>query len=36
MPLNRCKVPQKRLKEGSIDVLVTAPINKHNIQSEDI
>ena len=24
----------KALKEGSIDVLVTAPINKHNIQSE--
>jgi 4-hydroxythreonine-4-phosphate dehydrogenase len=25
----------KALKEGSIDVLVTAPINKHNIQSND-
>ncbi len=25
----------KALKEGSIQVLVTAPINKHNIQSED-
>ena len=25
----------KALKEGSIDVLVTAPINKHNIQSEE-
>ncbi|MEO8932675.1 MAG: 4-hydroxythreonine-4-phosphate dehydrogenase PdxA [Xanthomarina sp.] len=25
----------KALKEGQIDVLVTAPINKHNIQSED-
>lgn len=25
----------KALKEGSIDVLVTAPINKYNIQSED-
>ena len=24
----------KDLKEGAIDVLVTAPINKHNIQSE--
>ena len=25
----------KALKEGQIDVLVTAPINKYNIQSED-
>ncbi|WP_298417770.1 4-hydroxythreonine-4-phosphate dehydrogenase PdxA [uncultured Kordia sp.] len=25
----------KALKEGTIDVLVTAPINKHNVQSED-
>ncbi|WP_430411048.1 4-hydroxythreonine-4-phosphate dehydrogenase PdxA [Kordia sp.] len=25
----------KALKEGAIDVLVTAPINKHNVQSED-
>ncbi len=25
----------KALKEGTIDVLVTAPINKHNIQSEE-
>ncbi|MFK7750899.1 MAG: 4-hydroxythreonine-4-phosphate dehydrogenase PdxA [Kordia sp.] len=25
----------KALKEGMIDVLVTAPINKHNVQSED-
>jgi len=25
----------KALKEGTIDVLVTAPINKHNIQSDD-
>ncbi len=25
----------KALKEGEIDVLVTAPINKYNIQSED-
>ena len=25
----------KALKEGLIDVLVTAPINKYNIQSED-
>jgi 4-hydroxythreonine-4-phosphate dehydrogenase len=23
------------LKEGFVDVLVTAPINKYNIQSED-
>ena len=25
----------KALKEGTIDVLVTAPINKHNVQSEE-
>lgn len=25
----------KALKEGTIDILVTAPINKHNVQSED-
>ncbi|NNK61558.1 MAG: 4-hydroxythreonine-4-phosphate dehydrogenase PdxA [Flavobacteriaceae bacterium] len=25
----------KALKEGKVDVLLTAPINKHNIQSED-
>ncbi|WP_452597423.1 4-hydroxythreonine-4-phosphate dehydrogenase PdxA [Pontimicrobium sp. MEBiC01747] len=28
------KEATKALKEGNIDVLVTAPINKHNIQSE--
>ena len=28
------KAATKALKEGTIDVLVTAPINKHNIQSE--
>ena len=29
------KAATKALKEGAVDVLVTAPINKHNIQSED-
>ena len=29
------EVATKALKRGDIDVLVTAPINKHNIQSED-
>lgn len=29
------KAAVKALKEGAIDVLVTAPINKNNIQSED-
>ena len=29
------KAATKALKEGQVDVLVTAPINKHNIQSED-
>ena len=28
------QIATKALKEGSIDVLVTAPINKHNIQSK--
>ncbi len=29
------KAATKALKEGAVDVLVTAPINKHNIQSDD-
>ncbi len=29
------EVATKALKRGDVDVLVTAPINKHNIQSED-
>lgn len=33
--LKSLQAATKALKEKSIDVLVTAPINKHNIQSED-
>jgi 4-hydroxythreonine-4-phosphate dehydrogenase len=29
------KAATKALKEGHVDILVTAPINKHNIQSDD-
>ena len=34
MQLNLLTAATKALKEEAIDVLVTAPINKHNIQSE--
>lgn len=35
MPSKSFIAATKALKDGAIDVLVTAPINKYNIQSEN-